>query len=469
MLGENGAGKTTLMNIVFGHYLADAGEVLVREDRLAPGSPEAAIRAGIGMVHQHFTLADNLSVLDNIVLGREPLWSFRQRLSEGRRRVREISEAYGLELDPDARVSELAVGQKQKAEILKAIYADARILILDEPTAVLTPQEADSLFATLRSLASQGCSAIVISHKLHEILSVSDRIAVLRNGRLVGEVEAGSADRDLLAEMMLGRKVSRPKAETLEAGGPVLELESVATSTGSLAGRLTGIDLTVRSCEIAGIAGVAGNGQKALADVISGTLVPSAGSMRLGGSDFGFGNPRKVVESGVGRIPEDRSSEGTFGEMAIWENLISEDLRSEAFARFGALVDGKAARNHAGSLISRYDIRCTGADAETRLLSGGNLQKLILARGLSRNPSFILANQPSRGLDEGAITFVHTSLLDARRNGAGVLLISEDLDELLALSDRLFVIYRGRLKAVEPATEPDLTRIGLMMSGEGME
>lgn len=468
LLGENGAGKTTLMNIVFGHYVADSGDVEVHGKRLLPGSPEAAIRAGIGMVHQHFTLADNLSVLDNIVLGREPLWSPRQRLGEARRRVREISGQYGLELDPDAKVGDLAVGQKQKAEILKALYAEARILILDEPTAVLTPQEAESLFATLRSLAQKGFSAIIISHKLHEILRVSDRISVLRNGQLVGDIAAEDADRDRLAEMMLGRKVSRPTAERLKTGEPVLELESVSTDGGDRAACLQRIGLTVRMHEIAGVAGVAGNGQVALAGVISGIVVPSSGQIRLAGSALKFGNARKVVEAGVGRIPEDRSAEGIFGEMAIWENLISEDLRSKKFCRAGILQDGAAARRHAASLIDHYDIRCSGVEAETRLLSGGNLQKLILARGLSRNPGFILANQPSRGLDEGAIAFVHSRLLDARRAGAGILLISEDLDELLSLADRLYVIYRGRIRAVAPAENPDVTRIGLMMSGEGM-
>ena len=468
LLGENGAGKTTLMNIVFGHYVADSGEVKVGGRNLPPGSPEAAIRAGIGMVHQHFTLADNLTVLDNIVLGREPLWSPRQKLGKARRRIREISEHHGLELDPDARVGDLAVGQKQKAEILKALYAEARILILDEPTAVLTPQEAESLFATLRSLARKGFSAIIISHKLHEILRVSDRIAILRDGRLTGDVSAEGIDRDRLAEMMLGRKVSRPAVERIEAGDPVLELESVSTEGGNRAACLDAVDLTVRANEIVGIAGVAGNGQQTLAGVISGVKVPVSGRIRLAGKAFGFGNARRVVRANVGRIPEDRSKEGIFGEMTVWENLISEDLRSEPFCRAGMLVNGRAARDHAESLIEQYDIRCKGVEAETRLLSGGNLQKLILARGLSRGPRFILANQPSRGLDEGAIAFVHSRLLEARNSGAGILLISEDLDELLSLADRLFVIYRGRIREAAPAADPDVTQVGLMMSGEGM-
>lgn len=466
LLGENGAGKTTLMNIIFGHYVADEGHVEVHGKALPPGSPEAAIEAGIGMVHQHFTLADNLTVLENIILGRESLWSLRQRLGAGRRRLREISEQFGLEVEPDARVGDLTVGQRQRVEILKALYADARILILDEPTAVLTPQETDSLFATLRRLVAEGWSAIIISHKLHEILQVSDRIAVLRRGRLVGGVATAEANRDQLAEMMVGRKVTRPKAEPMAAGTPVLRLEGVSTAGATGGGDLEAVDLTVHAHEIVGIAGVAGNGQTALADLVSGTRAPTAGKLELIGQPVERADPRAVIAAGVGRIPEDRHAQGMIGEMAIWENLVSEDLRRPPFARGGFLLDRPAARQHAETLIERYDVRCPGPQAETRLLSGGNMQKLILARGLSRQPSFIVANQPARGLDEGAIAYVHGQLLEARKRGAGILLISEDLEELLSLADRIAVIYRGRLRPALPAQALDITRIGLMMSGQ---
>ncbi len=464
LLGENGAGKTTLMNIIFGHYVADAGHVEVNGEPLPPGSPEAAIEAGIGMVHQHFTLADNLTVLENIILGRESLWSLRQRLGEGRRKLRALSEQFGLEIEPDARVADLTVGQRQRVEILKALYADARILILDEPTAVLTPQETDSLFATLRRLVEQGRSAIIISHKLHEILQVSDRIAVLRGGKLVGGVATAEADRDLLAEMMVGRKVARPRAEPMEPGEPVVALQGVSTA-GASGGDLRGVDLEVRAHEIVGIAGVAGNGQSALAALVSGALAPASGRFLLLGRPLGRADPRAVVAAGVGRIPEDRHAEGMIGEMTVWENLVSEDLRRPPFSRGGFVIDRAAAWVHAEHLIDRFDVRCPGPQAETRLLSGGNMQKLILARGLSREPKFIVANQPARGLDEGAIAYVHGQLLEARARGAGILLISEDLEELLSLADRIAVIYRGELRPPLPAQSLDVRRIGLMMSG----
>ena len=463
LLGENGAGKTTLMNIIFGHYVADEGRVEVKGQPLTAGSPEAAIEAGIGMVHQHFTLADNLTVLENIILGRESLWSLRQGLGAGRRKLRGLCEQFGLEVDPDARVASLAVGQRQRVEILKALYADARILILDEPTAVLTPQETESLFATLRRMVEQGWSAIIISHKLHEILRVSDRIAVLRQGRLVGGMPTAEADRDRLAEMMVGRKVARPRAEPLEPGAAVLELQGVSTSGPGTV--LDSVDLTVHEREIVGIAGVAGNGQAALAGLVSGTELPSAGSARLLGRAIERREPRAVVADGVGRIPEDRHATGVIGEMAIWENLISEDLRRPPYSRGGFLLDKAASLRHAESLIEGYDVRCPGPEAQTRLLSGGNMQKLILARGLCREPRFVIANQPVRGLDEGAIAYVHGQLLEARRKGAGILLISEDLDELLALSDRIAVMFRGRLFPPQVASSLDVTRIGLMMSG----
>ena len=463
LLGENGAGKTTLMNIIFGHYLADEGQVSVRGAPLPAGSPEAAIEAGIGMVHQHFTLADNLTVLENIILGRESLWSLRQGLAAGRRKLKGLCEQFGLEVDPDARVGSLSVGQRQRVEILKALYADARILILDEPTAVLTPQETDSLFATLRRMVGQGWSAIIISHKLHEILQVSDRIAVLRRGRLVGGVATAEADRDQLAEMMVGRKVVRPRAEPLEPGEPVLELKGVSTAGAGVA--LDAVDLTVHSREIVGIAGVAGNGQAALAGIASGTELPSGGEARLFGKPIERADPRALVSDGVGRIPEDRHSTGMIGEMTIWENLISEDLRRPPFSRGGFLLDEAAAKRHAETLIEHYDVRCPGPEAETRLLSGGNMQKLILARGLSREPRFLVANQPARGLDEGAIAYVHGQLLEARRKGAGVLLISEDLEELFALADRIAVIFSGRLFPPMPAGTLDVKRVGMLMSG----
>ena len=464
LLGENGAGKTTLMNIVFGHYTADSGHVEFEGRRLRPGSPDAAIAAGIGMVHQHFALADNLSTLENVIVGQESMWSLKRADRAARDRLEELADQFGLRIDPDLRVGALTVGQKQRVEIIKALYAKARLLILDEPTAVLTPQETERLFRTLRSLAAGGRSAIIISHKLHEILDVAHRIAVLRRGRLVGTVDAASADRAGLAEMMVGHAVVRPRAEPLPPGRELLRLEDVQTR--GKGDNLDGASLALHASEIVGIAGVAGNGQSALAGVLSGTRAATGGLIRILERTVTRNAPSELVDSGVGRIPEDRHAEGIVGEMAVWENLASERIRRAPFSRFGFLLDGKAARRHTEEMIGRFDIRCPGPDAESRLLSGGNIQKLVLARALTGNPDIVIASQPSRGLDEGAIAYVHNQLLAARARGAGILLISEDLDELAALSDRMLVIYRGRLT---PAPRADMARIGLMMSGHMAE
>ncbi len=466
LLGENGAGKTTLMNILFGHYQADQGTIEVDGRTLPPGSTDAAIKAGIGMVHQHFTLADNLTVLENVSLGTESLWSWRQDQAAARQKLARLAEDFGLAIDPDALVGALSVGECQRVEIMKALYRDARILILDEPTAVLTPGETERLFATLKALTAKGLAVIFISHKLHEILAVSDRVAVLRAGRLVGTIETGAADRHRLAEMMVGSEVTRPRLEPMAAGDPVLEIEGLTLSGDAGGALLQDVSLTVRQHEIVGIAGVAGNGQRALADVLSGLARTYRGRVDLLGRTIRGAGPREIVRRGVGRIPEDRHARGVIAEMAVWENLVSEDLRSDALSRGGVLIDKNAATARAERLIEAFDVRCQGVEAETRLLSGGNIQKLVLARALSPEPAFILANQPVRGLDEGAIAYVQTRLLAARARGAGILLISEDLDELMTLSDRIAVIYRGRLSEALPGTARTVPELGLLMAGQ---
>lgn len=468
LLGENGAGKTTLMNILFGHYRADEGEILVDGEPLIAGSTSAAIGAGIGMVHQHFTLADNLTVLENITLGTESLLAWRQDQGAARSKLARIIEDYGLIVDPDAPVSELSVGERQRVEILKALYRDARILILDEPTAVLTPQEADSLFATLKSITKQGLSIIFISHKLHEILAISSRIAVLRRGAVVATLSRQEASREKLAELMVGKVVTRPKLSPLAKGGPVVELNQVST-TGTGSASLKDMGLTIHAHEIVGIAGVAGNGQSTLADILSGLKKDYTGSVQIGGKPLPAGDPRGIVRCGVGRIPEDRHLRGIVGEMEVWENLISEDIRSPEISRKGIFIDAGKAKARANRQIEEFDVRCEGPEAETKLLSGGNMQKLILARALSRSPAFILANQPVRGLDEGAIAYVQRLLLEARKRGAAILLISEDLDELLSLSDRIGVMYHGHLSNLAPTSQRSATEIGLMMAGQGLQ
>jgi ABC-type uncharacterized transport system ATPase subunit len=468
LLGENGAGKTTLMNILFGHYVADEGSIEIDGKTLPSGSTEAAIEAGVGMVHQHFTLADNLTVIENIVLGTESLWSWRHDMTTARRKLIDMSEAYSLVIEPDALVADLSVGERQRVEIMKALYRDARILILDEPTAVLTPQETENLFITLRSLTDKGLSVIFISHKLHEILAISDHVAVLRRGKIVGTIKTVDADRNGLAEMMVGKAVTRPQLESMKPGAPILTIRGLSATSSDKLPLLNDIDLTVHAHEIIGIAGVAGNGQTALADVLSGLNRQYSGALDLQGQTLTDAGPSEFVARGVGRIPEDRHARGMIGDMDIWENLISEDLRSKQVSKWKTIINKKAAIERAEHLIDSYDVRCKGPQAQTKLLSGGNIQKLILARALSPNPDFILANQPVRGLDEGAIAYVHEQLFAARKRGAAILLISEDLDELLSLCDRIAVIYQGSLSSALPTSARTVTELGLMMAGQSM-
>lgn len=467
LLGENGAGKTTLMNILFGHYVADEGSIDIDGQTLPAGSTDAAIKAGVGMVHQHFTLAENLSVLDNIMLGTESLFSLTSKVGAARKKLDSLSKEYNLEVNPDALIGDLSVGERQRVEILKVLYRGAKILILDEPTAVLTPAETDQLFVNLKNMVAKGMSIIFISHKLHEILAISDRVTVLRHGAVVGEVATKDADRALLAEMMVGRKVTRPKAETMTAGAPVIELQNVSIAGGK--GEpllLNDASLTICRHEIVAIAGVAGNGQRELAELLTGVRPQDDGTLLVEGQTIKKNNPRQFLELGFGRIPEDRHHTGTVGEMTVWENLISENLRQSPLWRFGRIIDFDACRKKAAELIKQFDIRCNSMETPARLLSGGNMQKLILARTLTAGPKFILANQPVRGLDEGAIAFVHEQLLSARRDGVGILLISEDLDEIFSIADKVAVIYHGRISPALNVRETNVAQIGAMMGGD---
>jgi ABC-type uncharacterized transport system ATPase subunit len=458
LLGENGAGKTTLMSILFGHYVPDAGTVEVGGETLPPGKPRAAIRAGVGMVHQHFSLADNLTVLDNVMTGTESLLRLRSSTAAARARLLSIAERFGLAVDPDARVGDLSVGEQQRVEILKALYNDARILILDEPTAVLTNLEAERLFATLRDMAAKGLSLIFISHKLHEVLAAADRVVVLRGGKVVAERQAADTTRAELAELMVGRRVARPVRQAATPGAVILE--AIGVNVGR---RLTGLDFTLRAGETLGIIGVSGNGQTALAHLVSGLLQPTAGDLRLFGEPMSREGVRAMVEAGIGRIPEDRNAEGVIGEMSIWENAVLERL--DDFSRNG-LVERDKARAFAKSIIEGFDVRGGSPDSRIRLLSGGNMQKLILGRNLITRPRLLVAAQPTRGLDEGAIAAVHSRLLEARAAGTGVLLISEDLDEVISLADRIQAIVKGRLSPPVAAEAADARMLGLMMAGD---
>ncbi len=468
LLGENGAGKTTLMNILFGHYTPDAGSIAVEGRTLPSGSPAAAIEASVGMVHQHFTLADNLTVLDNVMLGTEPLAALRQRTRRARERLATLAQSFGLAVNPGSPVGRLSVGERQRVEILKALFRGARILILDEPTAVLTPQESATLFQTLRGMVAQGMSVIFISHKLNEVLEVADRVAVLRHGRLVATFDAEGASRASIAQAMVGAAVPEPKRTPMPPGEPRFALSDVTVRGGRGRSALDAVSLTVRAHEIVGIAGVSGNGQSSLAALIAGLGAPDAGTVTLYGRKLDRFSPSSTVRNRVGRIPEDRHHVGVIGDMSVSENLLLERYRDSRFARQGWLRFG-AIRTMADTLIERYDVRGARAGTAIRTLSGGNMQKVILARVLDPEPDLILANQPTRGLDVGAAAYVHGQLFEARRRGAGIVLISEDLEELLALSDRIVVMYDGRMTAPLAVEDVTIQKIGQLMGGHGWE
>ena len=476
LLGENGAGKSTLVSILFGHYVADEGSIEAFGQPLPPGQPKAALAMGIGMVHQHFTLADNLSVLDNVMLGTEPLWWPFSRRAAARAKLVETGQRFGLGVDPDARIAELSVGERQRVEILKALVRGARILILDEPTAVLTPAEVDSLFGTLRQLIEQGLSVIFISHKLDEVLRVSQRIAILRVGKLIAVLPAAGADKALLAETMVGRQVQMPTRRPREPGATVCSLRDATVQSADGRRLLDGVNLELRAGQIVAIAGVAGNGQQALAELLFGRLALGSGRLELQGRAM----PARAADwvgAGVARIPEDRHAVGMVGDLPVWENAVLERVATPAFTRAG-IVKRAAAQAHARQLIERFDVRGTdsmGLDTPTRALSGGNMQKLILGRALvgdpgsDKPPTLIVADQPTWGLDIGAVAYVHQQLLDAVARGSAMLLISEDLDEIFALADCVAVLHHGRLSVARPAADWTLADIGLAMAGSEAE
>ena len=474
LLGENGAGKSTLMAILFGHYVADAGDIRVDGQPLPPGDPAAALAAGIGMVHQHFALADNLSVLDNVLLGTESLWRLFSRRASAREKLLAVAQRFGLPVEPDAPVGSLSVGERQRVEILKALYRGARILILDEPTAVLTPQESEALFATLAQMVAQGLAIIFISHKLGEVMRVSHRVAVLRAGKLVAQAATADTSQAQLAQWMVGHAID--EAVRHPAGAPgdevcVLDRVSCAPRGRSGHERLKDVTLRLRRGEIVTIAGVSGNGQAALADLLCGVQKAQSGTLTLQGVAL-RADPAWLVGRGAARIPEDRHAVGVIGDLPVWENAIAERLRSRAFSRWSWIRRG-AARCHAEAVIAHFDVRSGGSQTPARALSGGNMQKLILGRALLAPPGaahdwapcLIVANQPTWGLDIGAVAYVQQQLLAARDAGAAVLLISDDLDEVLAMGDRIAVMHDGELSTARPFDDWTRGSIGLAMAG----
>jgi len=465
LLGENGAGKTTLMNILYGLYRPDSGEIFVRGERANIRSPRDAIALKIAMVHQRFELVPTLTVAENVGLGlkarREPFLN----LDGVVRRIEELGRTYGLKVNPSARVEQLSVGERQRVEIIKALYREADVLILDEPTSVLTPQEAEGLFQFVRSMAAEGRAVVVITHKLPEVMQVSDMVTVLRRGAVVANVETRLTSPGELAEKMVGKEIIESGRDEGPLGEEVLlELREVSALGDKGVKALDRVSLTLRAGEILGVAGVAGNGQAELAEVLSGMRKVTGGRVLVGGRDLTDASPKEFIEQGVGCIPEDRVGSGLVLEMSIAENLVMELRNTQRFSK-RLLLDGEQVRQNARQLVEEYSISCGGVDAPAYTLSGGNMQKLLLAKILSRKPRVIVASQPTAGLDVGAAQFISEKLKEQRRLGVAILLISEDLNEVLTLSGRVACIYEGRIMGVVPSEKADIKQIGLMMGG----
>jgi simple sugar transport system ATP-binding protein len=465
LLGENGAGKSTLSNCFTGLYRPDEGTIALHGEPVEFHSPRDAIEAGIGMVHQHFRLVEPFTVAENVLLGEHG----RLRRAEAEARVAELGERYGLEVDPSARIWQLSVGQQQRVEIIKALSREARLLILDEPTAVLTPQEADSLFEVLRRMTAEGRSVIFISHKLDEVRAVADRVTVLRDGRSEGTHDvAGTASRDL-ARLMVGRDIDLGTGPVPRQQRPsddvVLRVEDLHASGDRGEPALDGITLEVHANEVLGVCGVSGNGQRELAEVIAGMRVRTAGTVEVAGTVLAGADPRKAQAAGLAHVPEDRLHTGLSPSLSIEDNLALTGYRRPPLSQ-GPFLRRKRFRSQAVELMERYDVRAPGPTTPTRVLSGGNVQKVLLAREFSSDPRVLLAASPTRGLDVGAIESVRTLLAEAADRGVGVLLLSEDLDEILSLSDRIAVIYEGRILAVVDRADADIEELGLLMGGD---
>ena len=465
LLGENGAGKTTLMNVLYGLATPDEGEILLDGEPIRIAGPSDAIARGINMVHQHFMLVPVLSVADNILLGEETMANrvFLDR-KEAHRRILELGRSFGFEIDPEAKVSTLSVGWQQRVEILKALYRRARILVLDEPTAVLTPQETEEIFVVLRRLADQGHSIVFISHKLYEVLAIADRITVIRRGRVVGQRKPAETNEDDLAELMVGREVQLTVDRGASSPGePMLRVSQLEATDDRGHPMLRGVDLEIRAGEIFGIAGVAGNGQDELVEAIVGMRKPTAGKITLDGADITGHSPRALNEAGVAYVPADRHRFGLILPFSIADNLVLTSYYRRPYAR-GVVQDGAAIERDAASAVERFDIRTPSVTARAATLSGGNQQKVVVAREFDRELRLLVLDQPTRGLDVGSIEFIHKQVIAKRDAKTAVLLVSAELDEVLELSDRIAVMYAGRIVAVLDGPTADKNEVGLLMA-----
>ncbi|WP_090742716.1 ABC transporter ATP-binding protein [Mesobacillus persicus] len=465
LLGENGAGKSTLMNVLFGLYQPEAGEIKVKGESVNITDPNVANDLGIGMVHQHFMLVDTFTVTENIILGKETSKGGVIDIKTAEEEVRKISERYGLAVDPQAKISDISVGMQQRVEILKTLYRGAEILIFDEPTAVLTPQEIKELIQILKTLINEGKSIILITHKLKEIMEVCDRVTVIRKGKGIGTVNVSETNPTDLASLMVGREVTF-KTEKTEAKptSDVLLINDLVVKDSRGVEAVRGLNLNVRAGEIVGIAGVDGNGQSELIEAITGLRKADKGSIKLNNKEILNLPPRKITESGLAHIPQDRHKHGLVLNYSVGENMVLQTYYQKPFSRSG-IMNFKQIFDKARSLISEFDVRTPSEFTPARALSGGNQQKAIIGREVDRNPDILIAAQPTRGLDVGAIEFIHQRLIDQRDNGKAVLLISFELEEIMNVSDRIAVIYEGEIVAVVDPKETTEQELGLLMAG----
>ena len=468
LLGENGAGKSTLMRQLYGLYQPDEGEIIIDGQPHVFHSPADAIRAGIGMIHQHFMLVPTLTVAENVALGLRSSREPQLDLDKVSARIRELAQGYGLKVDPSAHVWQLAVGEQQRVEILKALYRGASLIILDEPTAVLTPQEVDDLFATLKRMVGEGHALVFISHKLHEVMAVSDRVTVLRDGQLVGTRPTREVTRDDLVKLMVGRQVKPLAPQPMQAGLVRLKIEGLRAMGDRGAEVLRGVELQIRGGEIVGLAGVSGNGQRELAQCLSGLRKTTAGSIEIDGQEMTHASLRKRMEAGQAYIPEERMRDGAIRDFSVQENLFLHDHASPQYTH-SIFMDFAKMSARARELVSEFTVKTPRLNTPLKNLSGGNIQKLILARELSRRPKVLIASQPTRGVDIGSTEYIHQRLVEQRDTGTAILLISEDLDEVRALSDRIAVMYEGRITGVVERDQATVEQIGLMMAGISMK